>query len=82
MSVTPADFVALAVAGCRIREICVCPETVNLFMEILANVSYALDTTAIVKARISQVFSQTLENEEYDLSLRRACELQSERQSD
>jgi len=59
VAVTLADGLSLAIAIAvqRPLEIRVCPNPADLFIDILAEVGYVEDTTPIVEARISQVFS-------------------------
>jgi hypothetical protein len=41
----------------RLRDVRGCPDPARLFIDELAKVSYIEDTTSIVEAGISQVFS-------------------------
>jgi len=58
VAVTLVDVLAPAIAAVQhTREIRVCPDPADLLINILAKVGYIEDTTPIVEARISQVFS-------------------------
>jgi hypothetical protein len=54
--------VAIAVAVQRLRDMRACPDPAHLFVDVLAKVCYVENPTPAVQARISQVFSQTLEH--------------------
>jgi hypothetical protein len=49
--------VAVTVAVQRTREMRVCPDPAHLLIDVLAKVGYIKDTTPIVQARVSQIFS-------------------------
>jgi hypothetical protein len=49
--------VAIAVAVQHLGDMCGCSDPGHLFVNVLAKIGYVEDTTPIVEARISQVFS-------------------------
>ena len=65
-AVTPADALSITISTAvkRRRDMRICPDAAHLFIDVLAKICYIEDATSIVEARISQVFSQTLEHGE------------------
>jgi hypothetical protein len=48
-----ATLLHIAMAAKRTSQVRVCPDSANLFVDVLAKVGYVEDATAIVKSRIS-----------------------------